>query len=343
MTFHKKMMQKALTLAEKARGFTAPNPIVGAVIVKDEKIIGKGWHHGAGQPHAEVEAIRSAAPELLKGADIYVTLEPCCTTGRTPPCTDAIIKAGIARVFAGCTDSNGKHAGKGFEILRNAGISVETGILEEKCIAANRAFFHYITGKKPFVLLKMASTLDGKIATKSGNSQWITSAAARKRVQRLRKNSDAILVGSATYLLDSPSLTIRTNSGKVLRTPLRFIATSHPEKLNVRPGWECVSLQKKDDWDLFLSDLGRRGVMQLLIEGGGTLAASALSAGIVDEIEFHYAPKILGGAESRTVCDGKNPEILAEAVPVSNMKIMKCGTDFIVTGIPVYQQSKKKS
>lgn len=335
-SFHKKMMQRALNLAEKARGFTAPNPVVGAVIVKNGKIIGEGWHHGAGQPHAEVEAIRSAGKRSLKGADIYVTLEPCCTTGRTPPCTSAIINAGISRVFAGCTDSNGKHAGKGFEILRAAGITVETGILEEKCLQANRAFFHHIQNHKPFVILKMASTLDGKIATVTGNSQWITSELARKRVQKLRKNSDAILVGSETYRLDQPSLTIRTESGKVLRTPLRFVATAHPERLEKRDGWEYVALTTPERWNCFLEELGKRGVMQLLIEGGGTLAASAIVAKAVNEIEFHYAPKILGGAGSRTVCDGANPEFLSEAIPVSDMKITRCGVDFIVTGKPVY-------
>ena len=335
-TFHKKMMQRALNLAERARGFTAPNPVVGAVIVKNGTIIGEGWHHGAGQPHAEVEAIRSAGKRSLKGADIYVTLEPCCTTGRTPPCTSAIINAGIARVFAGCTDSNGKHAGKGFEILRAAGITVETGILEEKCLQANRAFFYHITNHKPFVILKMASTLDGKIATASGNSQWITSEQARKRVQLLRKNSDAILVGAETYRLDHPSLTIRTAAGKVLRTPLRFAATAHPERLEQREGWEFVNLSTAVAWENFLQELGRRGVMQLLIEGGGTLAASALAAKAVNEIEFHYAPKILCGAGSRTVCDGADPITLSEAIPVEGMKITRCGVDFIVTGKPVY-------
>ncbi|MBE6405065.1 MAG: bifunctional diaminohydroxyphosphoribosylaminopyrimidine deaminase/5-amino-6-(5-phosphoribosylamino)uracil reductase RibD [Lentisphaerae bacterium] len=336
LSFHKKMMQRALNLAEKARGFTAPNPVVGAVIVKNGKIIGEGWHHGAGQPHAEVEAIRSAGKRSLKGADIYVTLEPCCTTGRTPPCTSAIINAGISRVFAGCTDSNGKHAGKGFEILRAAGITVETGILEEKCLQANRAFFHHIQNHKPFVILKMASTLDGKIATVTGNSQWITSELARKRVQKLRKNSDAIIVGAGTYRQDHPSLTIRTESGTVLRTPLRFVATAHPERLEKRDGWEYVDLSTPEQWNCFLEELGKRGVMQLLIEGGGTLAASALAAKAVNEIEFHYAPKILGGAGSRTVCDGENPEFLSEAIPVAEMKITRCGVDFVVTGKPVY-------
>lgn len=329
-------MQRALNLAERAKGFTAPNPIVGAVIVKNGKIIGEGWHHGAGLPHAEVEAIRSAGKRSLKGADIYVTLEPCCTTGRTPPCTSAIINAGISRVFAGCTDSNGKHAGKGFEILRNAGITVETGILEEKCLSANRAFFYHITHNRPFVILKMASTLDGKTATASGNSQWITSVQARKRVQQLRKNSDAILVGAETYRLDQPSLTIRTPKGKVLRTPLRFAATTHPERLEMREGWEFVDLSSRGAWDHFLDELGKRGVMQLLIEGGGTLAASALAAQAVNEIEFHYAPKILGGSRSRTVCDGANPETLSEAIPVSDIKISRCGIDFVVTGTPLY-------
>ena len=334
--FHEKMMRQALRLAEKARGFTAPNPVVGAVIVKNGKIIGSGWHHKAGCPHAEIEAIRSAGKKNLKGADLYVTLEPCCTSGRTPPCTGAIIEAGFSRVFAGCSDPNEKHAGRGFQVLRNAGIEVKTGILEKLCIESNRAFFHFITNGIPFVILKMASTLDGKTATACGNSQWITSEKARGRVQKLRRNSDAILIGAGTFRKDSPSLTVRTPAGKLLRTPLRFIATGHPEKLNPPDGWECVDLRSEDAWKNFLRELGKRGVMQLLIEGGGELAASALNAGIVDEIEFHYAPKILGGAGSHTVCDGKNPVSLSEAIPVTGMKLFRCGTDFIVSGKPVY-------
>lgn len=336
LRFHEKMMRRALRLAEKARGFTAPNPVVGAVIVKNGKIIGEGWHHKAGCPHAEIEAIRSAGKKSLKGADLYVTLEPCCTAGRTPPCTSAIIEAGFARVFSGCTDPNGKHAGKGFEILRAAGIETVNGILEKQCMEANRAFFHFITEKRPLVILKMASTLDGKTATSCGNSQWITSADARKRVQKLRTNSDAVMVGSGTFRTDSPALTVRTPAGKVIRTPLRIVATSHPEKLDLPDGWECADLKMEGAWQVLLDDLGKRGVMQLLIEGGGDLAASALAAHAVDEIEFHYAPKILGGAGSHTICDGKDPVFLTEAIPVENLKISRCGKDFIVTGTPVY-------
>lgn len=330
MNADRKYMRRAVELAEKAIGFTTPNPVVGAVIVKNGCVIGEGWHTKAGAPHAEIEAIRSAGNQNLAGATIYVTLEPCSSWGRTPPCTDAVIKNKFARVVIGCTDPNPKHAGVGIELLRRHGIEVVCGVEEKKCRLLNEAFFKWITTGKPFVLLKMASTLDGRIATKTGNSQWITGPAARKRVQMLRQWADAVMVGAGTYRADSPRLTVRDENGNDVKAPLRFVVSN--SKLDCAPGWSCVSLKNKNDWEKFLEQLGKHPVVSLLLEGGGELAASALNAGAVDKIEFHYAPKILGGTQSRPVVGGYDPLTLAEAFRITDMKITKIGPDFSIAG-----------
>jgi len=215
-------MRRALCLARRGLGSTAPNPMVGAVLVKRGRVIGEGWHRRAGAPHAEVEALSEAAGRGLspQGATLYVTLEPCCTTGRTPPCTDALVRAGIARVVCAATDPNPKHAGRGFEILRAAGIRVEAGILAEAATRLNEAFNHWIVERTPFVTVKAAMTLDGKTATAAGESKWITGEAARRHAMRLRAESDAILVGVNTVLADDPGLTVRgvpRASGRRLR------------------------------------------------------------------------------------------------------------------------------
>ena len=212
-------MRLALRLARRAYGRTSPNPMVGAVVVKAGKILGPGWHHRAGEPHAEIEALREVAKQgrTAKGGTIYVTLEPCCTHGRTPPCTDAIIAAGIQRVVVGATDPNPQHAGRGFAILQRAGIEVVQGVLAAECTQLNEAFNHWIVRRTPLVTVKAAMTLDGKIATASGESKWITGERARAYGMKLRQGSDAMLVGISTVLADNPSLTIRTNG----RTPVR--------------------------------------------------------------------------------------------------------------------------
>jgi len=328
------LMRKAIRLAKKATGMTSPNPIVGAVIVRNGKEIGGGWHRKAGCPHAEIEALRSLKSQAqAKGASLYVTLEPCSTTGRTPPCCDAIIAAGIKRVVIGCLDPNPKHAGRGVEILREHGIEVETGILQKECEALNTAFFKWITTKRPYVLLKMAQTLDGRIATASGSSKWVTGdAAAKKRVRELRLMSDAILAGAETYALDQPQLTVRDERDNVIKTPRRFIATHHPEKLTA--GFEAVCADTKSDWNAFLEKLGAENITMLLIEGGGELAASALNACIVDSLEFHIAPKLLGGKNSRSTVGGADPLSIAEAFPLKNMRVRRFGCNFMVTAEP---------
>ena len=333
-------MSEALHEAELSAGYTSPNPAVGAVIVRDGRIIGRGRHRRCGGPHAEIEAFLSLPHEPdAAGADLYVTLEPCSTTGRTPPCCDAIIRNRIRRVIVGCLDPNPKHAGRGIEILRAAGIEVETGVLEEECRAHHEAFFKWITTGCPFVLLKMAETLDGKIATANGDSKWVTSETARERVSYLRRLSDAVLAGAETFRTDSPRFTARTPDGTVLKTPRRFIATHHPEILSdAGEGWESVVLDTADDWQDFLARLGRENVTMLLIEGGGELAASAVRARAVDKIEFHVAPKLLGGRCSRPVLGGPDPALLSEAVRLDRMRVTQMDCDLRIESYPLYPE-----
>ncbi len=328
-SFDSSMMRRAVRLAQNALGMTSPNPLVGAVITDPAgNIIGEGWHKHCGGPHAEVEAIRSlAAPELAKDAVIYVTLEPCSTYGRTPPCCDAIIKHGFRRVVIGSIDPNPAHAGRAVEKLRAAGIEVETLVEEKRCAALNKAFFHWIVTKRPYVLLKMAQTLDGRIAAASGDSKWITGdAAAKKRVRELRLWCDAIMAGAETFRMDQPALTARDARGNVLKTPRRIIATHHPV-----PDFECVALDSKAVWDAFLEKLGAENITALLIEGGGELAANALAAGAVNALEFHIAPKLLGGRNSRPSVGGADPLKVAEAYPLEQMEVRRMGKNLRVT------------
>ena len=326
-------MKHAIRLAKRAFGMTSPNPLVGAVIVKNGRIIGEGWHKRCGCPHAEVEAIRSLRdPAQAEGATIYVTLEPCSTFGRTPPCCEAIIEHKFKRVVIGGIDPNPKHAGAAVTRLQECGIEVMTGVEQKACEALNTAFFHWITAKRPFVLLKMAETLDGKIATASGSSQWITGDdAARKRVRELRLWCDAIAAGSETFRLDHPALTARDAAGNVLKTPRRFIAT---HQMTAPEGFETFSADTADEWNVFLDRLGAENITALLIEGGGELAASALKAGIVDQIEFHIAPKLLGGRNSRSSVAGADPATVAEAMMLDNMKVRKLGRNLLITATP---------
>ena len=333
-------MREALNEAELSAGYTSPNPAVGAVIVRDGVVIGRGRHKHCGGPHAEIEALRSLPDEsATAGADLYVTLEPCSTTGRTPPCCDAILRSGIRRVTIGCVDPNPKHAGRGVELLREAGVDVTVGVLEDACRALYEPFFKWITTGRPFVLLKMAETLDGRIAAANGDSKWITSETARERVSYLRRLSDAVLTGAETFRLDSPRFTARTPDGTVLKTPRRFVATHRPELLSgAGDGWESVVLDTAADWTAFLERLGRENATMLLIEGGGELAASAIRARAVDKIEFHVAPKLLGGRGSRPVLGGPDPASLSESVPLEHMKIAPLGPDWQVEAYPAYPE-----
>lgn len=330
-------MKIALSLAKEAWGMTSPNPMVGALLVKNGTVTGKGFHRKAGTPHAEINAINDAGDADLNGSVLYVTLEPCSTFGRTPPCTDAIIKAGISKIVIGSLDPNPLHAGAAVNILRNAGIDVVCGVEEDACRKLNEAFFKWIVSKKPFVLLKLAMTLDGKIATAAGQSKWITGPAARSRVQMLRRWADAIMVGGQTVLADTPSLTVREPADWPCQ-PRRIIcsralsAVRLGEIMPLGQTPELFSPETVSDWDKYLLKLGSENVIALLIEGGGELAASILKARIVDKVEFHYAPKILGGRNSRPSVGGVNPLSLDEAFGISDISIEKLGDDIILSG-----------
>lgn len=332
-------MKKALRIAVKGRGTTSPNPMVGAVIVRDGKELGSGYHVRPGEPHAEINAIASCGKQALKGATLYVTLEPCSSYGRTPPCTDAICAAGISRVVFGCLDPNPKHSGRCVPIFQQAGIEVTFPVCETECVRLNDAFFKWVRTGRPLVILKMAQTLDGRTATKNGCSKWITGEPARRRVQELRKQADAIMAGAETFRLDSPSFTVRSKTGEVLKTPRRIIVTNRPETFD-KPGWEFVTLRDKSQWDEFLLRLGSENVTSVLIEGGGELAASALAAHAVDRIEFHIAPKLLGGAHSRGSVGGPDPENLDGAYLLDSVEIRRYGKDYAYSATVNYPETE---
>ena len=361
-------MRLALRLAKRGYGCTSPNPTVGAVLVKGGKIIGRGRTSPAGGPHAEIEAIRSSKNRghNPKGATLYVTLEPCCTHGRTPPCTDAIKADGIKRVIVGATDPNPKHVGKGFAILKRAGIEVASGVLADECAELNEAFNHWIVHRTPFVTVKAAMTLDGKIATASGESKWITGDQARAHGMKLRQGSDAILVGVNTVLTDDPSLTVRWQMadgrwqmGKLIRrfvldsmgrTPLdakvvgdeqaaltTIVVSERAPKKRVaalaKQTNVLVAPQTSSTLDLkwLLRRLGKENITNLLVEGGGEVNAAFLMGGFAQRVAFFYAPKILGGRESRKGVAGEGAKSLSEAVQLRDVEWRKLGADLLLT------------
>lgn len=335
LQFHEKMMRRALSLAKRAWGKTSPNPMVGAMVVHEGVIVGEGYHHAAGEPHAEVNALRAAGARA-HGADLYVTLEPCSSFGRTPPCTQAIINAGIRTVYIACLDPNPKHAGAALAILKQHGIEVHVGILQREALQLNEAFFFWIRNQRPFVLLKMAQTLDGKIATSQGCSHWITSEKARERVQYLRRWADAICVGGETARNDSPKLNVRSPKNWK-NQPLRLVATRSMDAVllqKMMPG-----LPEPKPIDFFdrehslkaLQLLGAQNVTALLVEGGGELAATLLEQHLVQKVEFHIAPKILGGRHSRSSVAGNDPHTLLEAYPLYHTHLSSLGDDFQFT------------
>lgn len=331
-------MRRALRQARRGWGRTSPNPMVGAVIVRDGHLVAQGCHLRAGDAHAEVNALHKAGG-AARGATLYVTLEPCSTAGRTGACTDAIRAAGIARVVVGSTDPNPAHNGQGIEQLRTDGIDVEIGILEPECRRINDAFFCWIQHGRPFVVLKLAMTLDGKIATASGESKWITGPQSRRRVQRLRCWADAVMVGAETVRRDDPELTVREPRGWA-RQPLRLVWTRAD---GVPPGTKlaaaqagnpvrCVKADSPAAWRAFLRQLGKEEITSLLIEGGGELAGACLRAGVVDKVAFFVAPKLLGGRDSRPAVGGASPCSLTDAIAVRHMTTQRLGNDLLITG-----------
>ncbi len=360
-------MHKALRLAKKGKGTTKINPLVGAVIVKNGKVISSGYHASFGGPHAEVVAIRRAGKNT-RGATLYVTLEPCSTYGKTPPCTELIIKSKIRRVVVASYDPNPVNARKGISVLRRHNINVSVGLLKQEAEKLNESFVINIKKKRPFVLLKMAQSLDGKIATREGNSRWITGEAARLYVHKLRKEVDAVAVGKNTALKDNPSLTVRLayshnyhpvriifdSKGEIsLRKKVFHDARRHevivvtgPIISRTRVGdyqSEGIKILKapirnrKIDIRFVLNQLLKYKIGTLLVEGGGSLAASFLEAKVVDKILFFYAPIVIGGRSAPTSIEGKGIAKLSHAVHLKDIQYRKIGNDFLIEGYPVYK------
>ncbi|HEV8376922.1 MAG TPA: bifunctional diaminohydroxyphosphoribosylaminopyrimidine deaminase/5-amino-6-(5-phosphoribosylamino)uracil reductase RibD [Candidatus Polarisedimenticolia bacterium] len=357
---HRRFLTACLDLARLGEGETSPNPMVGALVVKEDRILGQGYHRRAGDPHAEIEALGLAGEES-RGATLYVSLEPCVHHGRTPPCTDRLIQAGIVEVIACMKDPDPRVNGRGFERLRSAGVRVSEGTLREEAMRLNEKFVRFVTTGRPYVTLKAAMTLDGKIAAASGESRWITSEAARQEGHRLRYIHDAILVGVQTILADDPLLTARWGAGKALlrvildsrlRTPpearilsrtdggsalvytLRGSPLQARKALEARPGVEVVEVDERDsrvDLERVLEDLGRRRIVSVLIEGGGQVLGRALSSGAADHLAVFIAPKILGSAGIPAFA-GSAAAGLSDAIPVYEWRWREVGGDLLVEG-----------
>ena len=357
-------MRRALELARKGEGHTSPNPMVGCVVVKDGRIISEGYHEKYGEFHAERNAL-TRCTEDTAGADLYVTLEPCCHQGKTPPCTDIIIEKKIARVFVGSMDSNPLVAGKGVQILRDHGIYVETGILDAECRKLNEVFYHYIATKTPFVVMKYAMTLDGKIACATGDSKWVTGEIARTQVHRMRGRYRGIMVGIGTVLADDPMLNCRVEGGVDpvriicdsnlhIPTESQVVKTTSDIETIVACSQEALESERKQEKIRRLKEagiqiigtegahgvnlmelmkkLGGQNIDSILLEGGGTLNASALEDGIVNKVYAYIAGKLIGGMDARSPVEGMGIDRMADAITLQNVEIEKLGDDFCIVG-----------
>lgn len=352
-------MKRAIRLAEKGRGRTSPNPMVGAVLVKDGKVVGEGYHTKAGEAHAEILALREAGGRAI-GSTLYLNLEPCTHYGKTPPCAPEVIEAGVKRILIGMEDPNPLVKGRGIETLKRAGLEVHVGILEKECRKLNEAFCKYILRKEPFVILKVAATFDGKIATRRGDSKWISNEASRRIVHRFRDQVDGIVVGIGTILKDDPLLTARIKKG---RDPFRIILDSRlriPEEAKVienspsktiiattevAPRDKAERLEKKGVRILVLdskqgrvnlrsclSRLGEMGMMSLMVEGGSQVNGSFLDEGLVDRLLLFLSPKLIGDSKAIGIFGGNGVETLREAIPLKDLKIKKIGEDILIEG-----------
>lgn len=360
LSYDEKYMRLAMQLAGNAIGRTSPNPLVGAVIVKDNRVVGCGWHRKAGTPHAEVHALNQAG-ELAQGADVYVTLEPCAHYGKTPPCAKALVEAKVKNVYGGLLDVNPKVAGKGFKILEDAGIHVEYGFLQDELRKQNEVFFKWIEHKKPFVVLKAAMTLDGKIATATGQSKWITNETSRAYGYKLRDIYDGIMVGINTVIEDNPMLTARVDGGK---NPIRIVVDSSL-KIDINANVvqdksaktivattdkadkdKILKLQAQDvdvivvdkdkndkvDIEKLLDILGQQNICSILVEGGATLSGSFVAKKLVDKVYFFIAPKIVGGKEAKTPVAGTGILNLQEALALKDIQFEKLEEDILIIG-----------
>ena len=360
LSYDEKYMRLAMQLAGNAIGRTSPNPLVGAVIVKDNRVVGCGWHRKAGTPHAEVHALNQAG-ELAQGADVYVTLEPCAHYGKTPPCAKALVEAKVKNVYGGLLDVNPKVAGKGFKILEDAGIHVEYGFLQDELRKQNEVFFKWIEHKKPFIVLKAAMTLDGKIATATGQSKWITNETSRAYGYKLRDIYDGIMVGINTVIEDNPMLTARVDGGK---NPIRIVVDSslkidiNANVVQDKSAKTIVATTDKADKDKILKlqaqnvdvivvdkdkndkvdieklldILGQQNICSILVEGGATLSGSFVAKKLVDKVYFFIAPKIIGGKEAKTPVAGTGILNLQEALTLKDIQIEKLEEDILIIG-----------
>lgn len=367
MKDHGAYMQIALELAAKGAGYTSPNPMVGAVVVDpDGRIVGQGYHQSVGGPHAEVNAIDNAGA-AARGATLFVTLEPCNHSGRTPPCTQKILDAGISHVVVAMPDPNPKVKGGGNAHLASRGIRITLGVCEEQARRLNESFIKYITSRRPFVTLKCAATLDGSLATRTGDSRWVTGEASRAYVHSLRHEYDAILVGVETVKKDNPRLTTRipaSPDGRKPKDPIRVILDTrltipntasvlHPEseadtlivtgsidmaRRNALTRNQKVRILESPlqngriDLNALMDCLGDMGVTSLLIEGGSRVIAASLAAGIVDKVLFFYAPKILGGDDGVPICKGPGPEFMKDCIPVNTVSVRQYDNDILIEG-----------
>ncbi|MDR4494908.1 MAG: bifunctional diaminohydroxyphosphoribosylaminopyrimidine deaminase/5-amino-6-(5-phosphoribosylamino)uracil reductase RibD [Nitrospirales bacterium] len=371
-------MTRALSLAKRGKGKTSPNPMVGAVIVNHGTIVGEAFHRKAGEPHAEVLALQRAGPQA-RGGILYVTLEPCVHVNkRTPPCVPLLLQSGLTRICVAMVDPNPQVAGKGILALRQAGFAVTVGICESEARSLNRVYSHWIRTGRPLVTLKGAMTLDGKLATKTGQSQWITGEAARRDVHRVRNRVDAILVGIGTILADDPDLSARGNrpgltrrqgrqpvrvvldsrlripvSAKVLRSvivqPTIVCTTSQASKTKIRQleglgvqVWVLSQRSRRVFLPAVLKRLGQQGLTSVLIEGGGTLNASALKEQVVDRVQLYIAPKLLGGQDAMGLIGGTSPNRIQSAWQIDQARVKKIAQDFCVTGMLVRPESRKE-
>ncbi|RUL56872.1 bifunctional diaminohydroxyphosphoribosylaminopyrimidine deaminase/5-amino-6-(5-phosphoribosylamino)uracil reductase RibD [Lysinibacillus antri] len=363
MKTDREYMQLALDLAASAKGHTNPNPVVGAVLVKNGIIVGTGLHRKAGEPHAEVHAFNMAGSHA-EGATLYVTLEPCSHYGKTPPCANLVKDSKVARVVVATTDPNPSVAGRGINIIREAGIEVEVGLLESEARKLNERFIHNMLTSRPFVISKFAMTLDGKIATHTGHSKWITSEAARLKVHELRHEVDAILVGIGTVLADNPSLTTRLPDQKG-KNPIRIILDSdlniplesqvlqtsdaptiivcsldkdHPKATKlVEKGVQLLSVSKNDNGlnlEEMLEKLYEMGITDLLVEGGAEINASFLRANLINKFQVYIAPKVLGGRKSKSPFTGTDVDTMDEALQLDFDSIEQVGEDLLITAYP---------
>ncbi len=361
MDQHQTYMRRALNLACKALGRTSPNPAVGAVIVRDDQVVGEGYHPAAGEPHAEIFALRDAGDQAA-GADIYVTLEPCSHQGRTGPCADALIAAGIRRVFIGTIDPNPQVSGRGVKRLQAAGIEVYKGICEAECQKLIAPFAWHLQHKTPLTLYKAAMTFDGQLATNTGDSRWVSGEQSRARVHQLRNQVDAIMVGVGTVLADDPQLTTRIAQGGG-RDPLRVVVDSHlriPLESRIvcqksaattliattgqasaskieqlqKAGCDLVILPERDSQvslPALWAELGRRNIQSLLLEGGRTLAAAALQCGLINRLQLYLAPKLVGGTGLSGLFAGEGCRLMKDALELENLNVEQVGEDLLLS------------